>query len=179
MPTPIVSDAKGGAKDISKSDFSPQLREISQLLPTPLASEAEKSSLTFGRGNPTLGGAVRLLKTPTAQLAVNGGSQHPEKRKEGGHGPTLADEIEHLLPTPTTRNGQGNATNSRGEMLLPGVARDVALMPTPQVADVTGGHRTRSGRRSGELLLPGLAEALAERSSGVSSAPLFDDGEEF
>lgn len=43
---------------------------------------------------------VELLKTPTAQLAVNGGSQHPDKRKAGGHGPTLADEVEHLLPTP-------------------------------------------------------------------------------
>jgi len=42
-----------------------------------------------------------LLKTPTSQLAVNGGSQHPDKRKAGGHGPTLADEIEHLLPTPS------------------------------------------------------------------------------
>lgn len=44
----------------------------------------------------------RLLKTPTAQLAINGGSQHPDKRKSGGHGPTLADEVEHLLPTPNT-----------------------------------------------------------------------------
>jgi hypothetical protein len=70
-----------------------------------------------------------LLKTPTAQIAVNGGSQHPDKRKHGGHGPTLADEVEHLLPT-------------------------------PQVADVTGGHKTRSGKRSNELLLPGVAEAL-------------------
>lgn len=41
-----------------------------------------------------------LLKTPTAQIAVNGGSQHPDKRRAGGHGPTLADEVEHLLPTP-------------------------------------------------------------------------------
>ena len=48
-----------------------------------------------------------LLKTPTAQLAVNGGSQHPDKRKEGGHGPTLADEIEFLLPTPVSRDHEG------------------------------------------------------------------------
>ena len=41
-----------------------------------------------------------LLKTPTANLETNGGSQHPEKRKAGGHGPSLQDEIEHLLPTP-------------------------------------------------------------------------------
>ena len=43
------------------------------------------------------------FKTPTSQLAVNGGSQHPEKRKAGGHGPTLADEVEHLLPTPVAQ----------------------------------------------------------------------------
>jgi hypothetical protein len=45
-----------------------------------------------------------LFKTPTSQLAVNGGSQHPDKRKAGGHGPTLADEVEHLLPTPAASN---------------------------------------------------------------------------
>lgn len=38
-----------------------------------------------------------VLRTPTAQLAVNGGSQHPDKRKAGGHSPTLADQVEHLL----------------------------------------------------------------------------------
>jgi hypothetical protein len=48
-----------------------------------------------------------LLKTPTTQLAVNGGSQHPDKRRAGGHGPTLADEVEHLLPTPTVLSQDG------------------------------------------------------------------------
>src|SRR6185312_5944032 len=48
-------------------------------------------------GHPTNGGASSsppgpLLKTPTAQLGVNGGPQHPDKRKAGGHGPTLEDE---------------------------------------------------------------------------------------
>ena len=52
-----------------------------------------------------------LLKTPTAQLGVNGGSQHPDKRKAGGHGPTLADEVEHLLPTP-------NAAKAGSDMKL-------------------------------------------------------------
>ena len=45
-----------------------------------------------------------LLKTPTSNLGTNGGSQHPDKRKAGGHGPTLADEVEWLLPTPTAGN---------------------------------------------------------------------------
>ena len=52
-------------------------------------------------------GPVALLKTPTAQLAINGGAQHPGKRKAGGHGPTLADEVEHLLPTPNTMDALG------------------------------------------------------------------------
>ena len=50
------------------------------------------------------GGDLPTLKTPTANLGINGGSQHPDKRKAGGHGPTLADEVEHLLPTPTARD---------------------------------------------------------------------------
>jgi hypothetical protein len=71
-----------------------------------------------------------LLKTPTAQLATNGGSQDPAKRRDGGHGPTLADQVEH------------------------------ELLPTPSVADGTGGHLSRSGDRSAELLLPGIAKSL-------------------
>jgi hypothetical protein len=139
---------------------------------------------------------LSLFRTPTSQLAVNGGSQHPDKRKAGGHGPTLADEVEHLLPTPgATESGgvravpgkrthggpdhgprlrdvvpallptpmradgeRASASFSRGNPTLAG-----ALLPTPQVADVTGGHRTRSGDRSGELLLPGVAEFYGQQ----------------
>jgi hypothetical protein len=39
------------------------------------------------------------------------------------------------------------------------LSRDAAMWGTPSVADVTGGHRTRSGARSDELLLNGQAEA--------------------
>ena len=51
--------------------------------------------------------------------------------------------------------------------LLLGLDADAApggpdvLLPTPSVADGTGGHATRSGARSGELLLPGVARSLA------------------
>jgi DNA (cytosine-5)-methyltransferase 1 len=79
-----------------------------------------------------------LLRTPTAQLAINGGSQHPDKRKAGGHGPTLADEIEYLLPTPSCTDGMGGHLSRSGdrgdELLLPGVAKAHAsglLLPTP------------------------------------------------
>lgn len=155
-----------------------------------------------GQGTP-LGVAVRLLKTPTAQLAVNGGSQHPDKRREGGHGPTLADQVEHtLLPTPRAADGNGNGRAAMGrqgsrsltDALLPtpratrggsgtetmyamGGQRDdtnrpqgEVLLPTPSVADVTGGHRCRSGNRRDELLLPGIAETLTGGSTSQLSA---------
>jgi DNA (cytosine-5)-methyltransferase 1 len=38
------------------------------------------------------------------------------------------------------------------------------LFPTPSVADGLGGHLTRSGARSDELLLPGVAKDLASDS---------------
>lgn len=54
---------------------------------------------TRGIGDLDLPGAINTLsKTPTANLGGNGGTQHPDKRKAGGHGPTLADEVEWLLP---------------------------------------------------------------------------------
>lgn len=131
-----------------------------------------------------------LLKTPTAQLAINGGSQHPDKRRAGGHGPTLADQVEHeLLPTPAARDGKGrDMPGRRGgkslpETLLPtpratdgekggpnqrGSSGDLMLpsavmqlLPTPSAALATGGQASRSGDRIDELLLSGIARAPA------------------
>jgi DNA (cytosine-5)-methyltransferase 1 len=98
-----------------------------------------------------------------------------------------------LLPTPTVTNGHGNGYNGRGELLLPGVAmsllptpvthpetgngharnlcKEIALLPTPQVADATGGHANRSGARSDELLLPGIArEVVGQEWAGYTPA---------
>lgn len=64
-----------------------------QLLPTPQAHDAAGAKTpeqitamrSRGYGVSNLNeAAAHLLKTPTAQLAVNGGSQHPDKRREGG-----------------------------------------------------------------------------------------------
>ena len=81
-----------------------------------------------------------LLRTPTAQLAVNGGSQHPDRRRAGGHGPTLADEVEHLLPIPDANMGNGGRT--RSSEALATVAHQAnlndlprMLLPTPTAMD--------------------------------------------
>ena len=113
-----------------------------------------------GHAQPSTGGPdLTLLPTPTAQLAINGGSQHPDKRRAGGHGPTLADEVEHLLPTPRASDGTKGGPNqrgSKGDLMLPSAV--VQLLPTPSVADAAGGHERRGGARGGELLLKGLAK---------------------
>lgn len=121
---------------------------------------ARQMQRTDGYQRSTTGSLTKdllMLKTPTAQLAVNGGSQHPDKRRAGGHGPTLADQVEHELPpTPTRADGErGSGTYCRGNPTLAG-----ALLPTPNVADASRGHKTRSGDRKGEPLLGGIEMLL-------------------
>ncbi|MCC9707112.1 hypothetical protein E4N62_18650 [Streptomyces sp. MNU76] len=76
-----------------------------------------------------------LLKTPTSNLGSNGGSQHPDKRKQGGHGPNLADEVEHLLlPTPKASDGIKGSPNQRhgnGDLTLPSAAASLLLARRP------------------------------------------------
>jgi hypothetical protein len=128
--------------------------------------------------SPNLATAVTLLKTPTAQLAVNGGSQHPDKRKAGGHGPTLADQVEHLLPTPTarmqdrteeeaTRRHQPGRQMGRGGGASPDLASVAALLPTPNATDGKGsnasiGRTRKDGRRrlAGDADLPEVVALL-------------------
>lgn len=107
------------------------------------------------------GDHLTLLRTPTAQLAVNGGSQHPDKRKAGGHGPTLADEVEHLLPTPVVNDmGAGKtvddwdawtarlkASHGNGNGHGPSLSIEaLRLLPTPKAGDADFGLPRTSGR---------------------------------
>lgn len=90
-----------------------------------------------------------LLKTPTSNIGRNGGSQHPAKRKSGGHGPNLADEVEWLLPTPKASDGVKGSPNQRhgnGDMTLPSAA--ASLSPARRM--------TGTGRRSGKERRPPL-----------------------
>ena len=117
-----------------------------------------------GQGTPLTIAAQQLLKTPTAQLAVNGGSQHPDKRRAGGHGPTLADQVEHLLPTPRATDGTKGGPNQRGssgDLMLPSA---VMLLPTPRASD-TG----TPGRRASEGFRPPLSQVLLPTPTAMDS----------
>jgi hypothetical protein len=100
-----------------------------------------------------------LLLTPTSQLATNGGSQPPDKRREGGHGPTLADQVEtelagqRRLPTVSARDwksGQSNLMGRGSRPLNEVIVNEVAprLLPTPQATDSQGGPRALPERRT-------------------------------
>lgn len=117
-----------------------------------------------------------LLKTPTAQLAMNGGSQHPDKHRKDGHDPTL-DEVEHLLPTPTASDSHP-ATDQRDPIRRRHLGKQVQigdvvrLLPTPQVADQKGGgpveKRIARGR---QVMLREVALSIGDRTNSLS-----DDG---
>ncbi|SER95663.1 hypothetical protein SAMN05216188_11877 [Lentzea xinjiangensis] len=74
LPTPKASDTGTPGRRASPG-FRPPLSQVvnEQLLPTPTAADADRSSATYVRGNPTLVGA--LLPTPTA--ADYGTNQSP------------------------------------------------------------------------------------------------------
>ena len=179
-----------------------------QLLPTPqefdshfdslnISDEAAERQLhrTDGIRRRTTGSLTKdllLLKTPTAQLAVNGGSQHPDKRKAGGHGPTLADQVEHLLPTPSVALATGGQTSRSGdrigEPLLPSIAKAMTtpLLPTPtaRLGDDTSrgadparykGPASLNGRRSNLDDCIAAVETQAPWLGGTTS-PLSDGG---
>jgi hypothetical protein len=125
-----------------------------ELLPTPTARDHKGANQ---RGDCTcLTGA--LLPTPRASDGKKG-SPH----QHGSSGDLTLPSAVHLLPTPTAGDARSSAIQTvqqpgrpipAGAVTLTDAAR---LLPTPRVAQ----HRSRSGTRSGELLLPGIAQTLA------------------
>ena len=117
----LLAEWKHGPSCSSKTCLGCCLQTTGTLWPESFTAWPESGTASLGGlwQQPTLepltdgfaGGDLPTLKTPTANLATNGGSQHPDKRKAGGHGPTLADEVEHLLPTPLSRDWKDGKQN--------------------------------------------------------------------
>lgn len=130
------------------------------LLPTPKVTDEHHSSpADRDRNAPGLRAIRYLLPTPEANTATNGGSQHPDKRRAGGHSINLQDTVEHLLPTPAVndmgagktpdawdawteamqaRHGNGNG---HGKSLEIEAQR---LLPTTRATDGTKGAVSRT-----------------------------------
>lgn len=126
------------------------------------AADRCRTPQTRGSGHPESGAGgsdLTLLRTPTAQLAINGGSQHPDKRRAGGHGPTLADEVEHLIPTPSVADAAGGHERRGGtrghELLLKGLAKEGHLDRYGRYARAIASHERLAGRPAPSPTEPG------------------------
>lgn len=165
MPTPQAKLADAGpdyARATRPGAGTDDLTTIlaRTLLPTPRARDGKGAD-----PNPNgvdLNQALALLPTPRASDATKG-SPH----QHGSSGDLTLTSAIHLLPTPTAGDARSSAiqtVRNSGRPIPPGCVTltDAArLLPTPSVADALGGHRSRSGTRSHQLLLPGLAQSLA------------------
>lgn len=101
---------------------------------------------------------MTLLPTPAANLGDNGGPQHPDKRRAGGHSVSLDDAVHALLPTPRATDGTKGGPNQRGssgDLMLPSA---VQLLPTPAVAQYPS-NRSQSPGAAVRPSPAGLAHA--------------------
>ena len=150
--------------------------------------EAVERAAIAGCGEDAGRASMTLLPTPAAYLADNGGPQHPDKRRAGGHSVSLDDAVHALLPTPTaidshhgspsdaSRHSPGlraighallptpKATNNENRSSAwangPNLGEAVtALLPTPRATDGTKGGPNQRGS-SGDLMLPSAVHAL-------------------
>lgn len=171
--------AGGWSADPRATDRRQRIENLT-LLPTPAVVQNDGESIESwqarrerikatgingnGMGMP-LPIAVQLLPTPDAYAGDRGGSQNPEKRRDGGHTVSLADVAEHaLLGTPRTAQGIMNDLRDRSAIGNPrGRLEDqIALMPTPSVSNSHGNEV--NGR--GEPLLPGVVNLLPTPTVG-------------
>lgn len=140
------------------------------LLPTPTAADGRRGPDYAKAARPGAGGddlvtamarlwprdkTEKLLKTPTANLSRNGAPQHPDKRKRGGHGPTLEDEVCFLLNVEPGADYGGDFSPSEwwGDF-APAVRRWEVLTGQPAPVPV------EYGPRGGLRLAPRFAEWL-------------------
>lgn len=126
--TPCAAELDGGALTPEQARERGQtLRLAGQVeaefgdlrtLPTPRVSSGNGvSERELREGNPKarLETSAALLPTPDAYAGERGGTQHPDKRREGGHSVALGDVVEHqMLPTPKAADGEFGLPRTTG-----------------------------------------------------------------
>jgi hypothetical protein len=140
---------------------------VAELLPTPTSRDGKGANQ---RGDETcLPGA--LLPTPRAARGASGTETMYKLGAERSD--TNRPQGEVLLPTPSVADGMGGHLTRSGdrsdELLLPGVAREIALLPTPTVMD----YKASGGSSPSDVT---LTDAVVRTRLGESTNPRFDDG---
>lgn len=149
MPSPRSSDFTGGVEDRRARGYGLQLNDLPYLLPTPAAYDGSR-----------------------------GGSQHPEKRRTGGHQPSVADVVEHLLPTPCSspsgntpeehlRKKPGRERVTDLSILVENdmLATGRKLLPTPRASDGEKGGPNQRGSK-GDLTVSSAVHLLPTPKAG-------------
>lgn len=157
LPTPTVSkrpnrSASAGAKE------RPSIHQIDKLLPSPRASDGAHGgpNQRGSKGDLTVSSAVALLPTPNSYEGCRGGSQHPDKKRAGGHQVNLSDvaekELPALLPTPRAADHSHSmdapAAMAHVEAGMGALAEVLGyhLLPIPKAGDADFGMPRTSGR---------------------------------
>ncbi|WEH37749.1 hypothetical protein PZB75_14620 [Streptomyces sp. AM 4-1-1] len=102
LPTPSTSESTGAGH---AAQGGMNLRHVVSLLPTPVRADGERQSSVFGRGNPTLRGA--LLPTPRASANENRQTRRTPSQQAGKHGLCLAAEVADPTGAPTPKRSNG------------------------------------------------------------------------
>jgi hypothetical protein len=158
LPTPRTSDGKGAGVH---GEGGPDLRTAVSLLPTPAAADADRSSPTYARGNPTLKGAALSLTAPPAD-APSPSTTAEDSALAATDAPTPTWAV--LLPTPTA-SSPGSTANYRpdgtpySEGYGPTLLDAVRLLPTPRATDGEKGGPNQRGSK-GDLTLPSAAHRI-------------------
>lgn len=136
------------------------------LLPSVTVSDANGPGL-HGTGGMDLRTTISMLPTPRATRGGSGTEtmyRFGAERSDSGR-----PQGEVLLPSPRASEGEKGGPNmrgSKGDLML---SSAVTLFQTPSVADGTGGHERRGGKRGNELLLNGQVKALVGANTSQPS----------
>lgn len=160
LPTPTCADSQqsGGNQPCDVTLTDAVVRTKMGTEPNPRHHQPADSDESNGAVQDAL--PVRLLPTPRATDGTKGG---PNQR--GSKGDLMLPSAVALIPTPAllpTPMVSDTQAAAEGDMRRrsPQLRAVDKLLPTPSVADGAGGHLTRGGDRSDELLLPGVAAQL-------------------
>jgi hypothetical protein len=164
MPTPRASDGAKGGPNARGSSGDLMMPAVAAQLPTPAARDWKSgASNLLGTNARPLNEIVETglprLPTPTTNRArVNSAGLLLMP------GFALAVTPPSLFATPLTSNANGPGRHgTRGGR--PDLNTTATLLPTPTASDGKAGNETRSGARSGELLLAGVTRAMLQRGS--------------
>ena len=119
---------------------------------------------------PGLPSGRTLLPTPTSNLGDNGGPQHPDKRRAGGHSVSIADAVHGLalLPTPAAQRSGRNKSQSVGSSIRPSLDSIATILPTPRASDGVKGGPSQRGS-AGDISMPAVqVERWGEYAAAVA-----------